>query len=127
MAKLQNTNPYQNEEMGLFPSEEWVNGLSQIAGSTIPYQRYPYNTLLVTSDLVLHLYHKIFDNALKSYEEAKARPIMQEFASSMLNKFDQLAKKETNPDLKRQYDFLTAYWMIPTILLLPQDAILSLL
>lgn len=125
LASLQKTNPYQNEEMWLYPSEERVNGLSQIGGSPIPYQRYPYNTLLVTSDLVLHLYHKIFDNALKSYEETKARPVMQVFASNMLNKFDQLAKKEKNPDLKRQYDFLTAYWMIPTILLIPQDTILS--
>ncbi|MEI6425716.1 MAG: DUF3160 domain-containing protein, partial [Candidatus Absconditabacteria bacterium] len=103
LANLQKTNPYQDTESGLSPTEERVNGLSQIGGSSIEYQRYPYNTLLVTSDLVLHLYHKIFDNALKAYEETKARPTMQVFASNMLNKFEQLAKKEKNPDLKRQY------------------------
>lgn len=126
LKNLKETNSYQ-EDMWLYPSEERVNGLSKIGWSDLEYERYPYNTLLVTSDLVLHLYHKIFDNALKYYEESKARPIMQEFASNMLNKFYQLSQKENNPELKRQYDFLVAYWMVPTILLIPQDDIITIL
>lgn len=124
---LKQENSYEVSDSPSFPKEERVNAMSQIWWSPIKYQRYPFNTLLVTTDLVLHLYHKVFDNSLKYYEESKARPIVQEFSQKMLDRFSKLAQKENNTDLKRQYAFLTAYWMIPSIILIPQDDIISAL
>ena len=57
-------------------TEERVNTATILAGSHDAHRRYPFNTLLVTDDLLLHGYHKLFSNALKYYEEQIARPTL---------------------------------------------------
>lgn len=48
---------------------------------------------------------------------------MADFAQQMLDKFATLSKKEKNTEIKRYYDFLEAYWIVPSVLLIPQQEI----
>ena len=91
-----------------------------IGGSKKEYNRFPFNTLLVTDDLLLHSYHKLFDNALKAYEKKTARPIMSQLSQTLSQKYAELAKKEENSELKEYYEFLSVYWAVPYTLL-PSD------
>jgi len=91
-----------------------------IGGSKKEYERFPFNTLLVTDDLLLHSYHKLFDNALKGYEKKTARPMMNQLSKTLFEKYDALAKKEEKSELKDYYEFLSAYWAVPYTLL-PTD------
>jgi len=103
-----------------YNNEEWIEDSMIIGGSKKEYERFPFNTLLVTDDLLLHSYHKLFDNALKGYEKKTARPMMNQLSKTLFEKYDALAKKEEKSELKDYYEFLSVYWAVPYTLL-PSD------
>ena len=96
--------------------EERVQLSSALGGVEDPAKRYPFNTLLITNDLLLHVYHKLFDNSLKYYEEQIARPTLVTLSEKLYTQYLTLSKQEKNPELKEIYEFLTAYWAVPHIL-----------
>ena len=105
--------PSYEEEYWVFSQEEWVSRIREIGGSEIEYQRFPFNTLFVTNDLLLHSFHKIFDNELQYYEETQARPILAKLSETMFNIFSQWKWWKD----KEKNKFLAAYWAIPHALL----------
>ncbi|MDR0860827.1 MAG: DUF3160 domain-containing protein [Candidatus Peribacteria bacterium] len=107
--------------------EERVNLTKQIGGALEENERYPSNTLLITNDLLLHVYHKLFDNGLKYYEEQIARPTLATLSEKLYKQYLNLSKQEKNPELKTYYDFLTAYWAVPQIFLPSEQTIRELL
>jgi hypothetical protein len=72
---------------------------------------------LITNDLVLHSFHKLFDNTLKYYEQTVSRDTIRELSLNLFDKFSTLAKNEKNGDLKETYEFLAAYWAVPASIL----------
>jgi hypothetical protein len=70
---------------------------------------------------LLHSFHKLFDNTLKYYEQTTARNTIKDLSNELFNKFVDLAKEESDSDLKDTYEFLAAYWAVPAILLLDGD------
>lgn len=105
--------------------DERADNYSKLGWSQLAYQRYPYNTLLITSDLLLHLYHRIFDNSLKYYEETVARPMLTELSKSLFIKFLALSQKTTDQNLKKNYELLAAYRSIPYAILIPNDDMIA--
>jgi hypothetical protein len=76
---------------------------------------------LITNDLLLHSFHKLFDNTLKYYEQTVSRDTIRELSNNLFNKFTDLAKNETDDNLKETYEFLSTYWAIPSILLVDKE------
>lgn len=112
-------NNYDRETAGYpsdWMSEEWVRVYDNIAGDSRENHRYSFNTILVTNDLLLHAYHRLFENSLKYYEETQARNTISLVAYNLATKFNGLALQETDPELKEIYKFLAAYWEVPVIL-----------
>lgn len=112
-------NNYDRETAGYpsdWMSEEWISVYDTIAGDPRENHRYSFNTILVTNDLLLHSYHRLFENSLKYYEETQARNTIAELSYNLTAKYTRLALQEENPELKEIYQFLAAYWTIPTIL-----------
>lgn len=81
--------------------------------------------MLVTSDLLLHVYHRLFDNSLKYYEESAARPMITDLSKSLFERFTTLTKTTNNKELKKYYEFLAAYRSIPYTLLTPNDEMID--
>lgn len=104
------------EERGLYYQK--IGGLPQ------DYQRFSYNTIFVTTDMLLHFYHKIFSNALRFYEESTARTIMVDLSESMFSKFSNLYQQNKDTALAPYYAYATAYRAIPYTLLVPQDEVM---
>ena len=98
-------------------SEEWISVYDTIAGDSRENRRYSFNTVLITNDLLLHAYHRLFENSLKYYEETTARDLVTQISESMFDKFLTLAENEDDQELSEIYNFLAAYRSIPTILL----------
>lgn len=105
--------------------DERANNYDKIGGSSVTYQRYPYNTILVTSDLLLHLYHRVFDNSLKYFEETTARPMLTTLSKSLFDKFLALAQKTTDQNLKSNYEMLAAYRAVPYAILIPNNEMID--
>lgn len=95
---------------------EWSLYYGLVGGKSDPTQRYPYNSVYVTTDLLLHTYHKLFSNSLKYYEMKTARSQVADIAQESMQHFAQLAKKASS-DARAYYDYLTAYWSVAHIFL----------
>ena len=101
-----------------FSKEERVRRIQEIGGSQEAYERAPFNTLLVTDDLLLHTFHKIFSNELQYFEESQARLVLAKLSETLFKKF-QLWSNTMDP-------FLAAYWTIPHALLPSNEELLEL-
>lgn len=115
--------PSYEQDYGTFLKEEWIDRITRIGGSALEYERAPFNTLLISNDLLLHTFHKIFSNELQYFEESQARQILSQLSSRLFELF----KQQTANDPKQQelYDFLTAYWAIPHALLVDNETLLE--
>ncbi|MDR3168426.1 MAG: DUF3160 domain-containing protein [Candidatus Peribacteria bacterium] len=103
-------------------SEERNTIAGEIGGAIEENARFPFNTLLITDDLLLHVFHKLFDNGLKYYEEQIARPTLTTLSEKLYKQYLNLSQdtylKDNNwIDLLEIYDFLAAYRAIPHIFL----------
>lgn len=95
---------------------ERANYVDKIAWNPSPQQRYPYNTVYISSDLLLHAYHKLFSNSLKEYEMTKARGLITTIIDDSLDVFSKL-NASSSSDMKPYYEYLVAYRSIAKILL----------
>ena len=98
--------------------EEWIDLYYKIWWDSTEYERYPANTVLITNDLLLHSFHKLFDNTLKYYEQTVARDTIAELSNNLFTRFIGLAKEEKDPELKNTYEFLATYWWVPASILI---------
>ena len=105
--------------------EEWTRMIRLIWWEKEKYRRYPQNSMYVTSDLLLHIFHLLFDNNLKYYEWTIARDLMWTISRNNLEKFSNLL---SNSEWKvtEYYDFLTAYWSIPSTLFMEKSELIIL-
>ena len=101
--------------------EEWMYIYNKIAWDNSEFERDPANSILITNDLLLHSFHKLFDNTLKYYEQTISRDTIKDLSQDLFDKFSNLAKNETDPDLKETYNFLAAYWSVPAAILVDKD------
>jgi hypothetical protein len=67
----------------------------------------------------------VFDNSLKCYEEATARPMVTELSKSLFEKFLTLSQSTRNEQLKKNYEFLAAYRSIPYAILMPNNEMID--
>ncbi|MDR2191187.1 MAG: DUF3160 domain-containing protein [Candidatus Peribacteria bacterium] len=82
--------------------------------------------MLITNDLLLHIYHKLFDNGLKYYEEQIARPTLTTLSETLYQQYLTASQQEKNPELQSFYAFLAAYWAVPHIFLPSNDQLIAL-
>jgi len=101
--------------------EEWTYIYNKIAWENSEFERNPASAILITNDLLLHSYHKLFDNTLIFYEQTVSRDTVKELSQNLFEKFANLAKSESDPDLKETYEFLAAYWSIPASILVEKE------
>ena len=113
-----------NDIMGYWFNEEWNNFVEAIGWNSDPTKRYPYNTVYISSDLLLHIFHKVFDNELKYKEESELRKKVWEIAQVEFKKYKNKYIETTTKKLKNIYGFLVSYEAIESSLLLPQDGLL---
>ena len=129
--------PSYTEEFGQYAEEEWVQRIREISSQSSFYRedvdpklyvkRYPFNTLFVTNDLLLHVFHKIFSNELKYFEESSARVTLSNLSEKAFKHFLALSKStKQDKNLNEKASFLTAYWAIPYALLPSNDELKSL-
>lgn len=101
---------------GLRP-EEWIHLYKQLGGEKDEYKRYPYHTVFLSSDMLLHIRYKLFEQQLKHYEETTARQTIKDISDTQFARFVQLSKITKNPELKNTYDLLATYRAIPKAIL----------
>ena len=126
--------PIYTSDMGRYVREERVQRVNELTDNSwegidpkLYVERYPFNTLFVTNDLLLHTFHKIFSNELKYFEESSARVTLATLSEKSFKHFLALSQDKKQPkNLNEKASFLTAYWAIPYALLPSNDELKSL-
>lgn len=113
---LSESNKYETERNGVMASIWWEKE---------EYKRYPYNTLFLTTDTLMHTYYKLFSNHLQEWEESNAREVIASLVASQFEETKKLYNAEKSPTTKKIYGFLMAYWALPHSVLIPQKTLLD--
>lgn len=66
----------------------------------------------ITVDVALHIYHKFYDETLKSIEKEHLYTALQELTENMLNKSIALYKEETSKDTKELLENIMVYFSV---------------
>jgi hypothetical protein len=113
------------EDSGFFLSEKYATGqewpgyddfvdlYNHFQGSSNEYLREPQNTLFVTSDVGMHLFHVLIDRSFQKTEETKFQPLLLSITKALFK--DSLEKFESASDesLKASYKRLAVFYLIP--------------
>ncbi len=106
-------NDYIKTQKDYHKADDFVDTYLHFSGNMNKYFRAPKDSLFITSDLALHLYHILIDRSFQKIEEEKFQPMLKKmteklFADSMENYY-----KATNPTLKNSYKRLAVYYLVP--------------
>ena len=97
--------------------DDFVDTYDVFDGNANQYYRSPDNTIFVTSDLALHLYHILVDRSFQRMEETKFQPRLSLMTKALF--LDSINKYNSTADakLKESYKRLTAYYLAPLVVL----------
>ncbi len=103
-----------DQESGL---DDFHDSYTAIMGNANEHYREPQNTVFITSDYALHLYHILVDRGFQRIEETKFQPMVRTIARAMF--LDSLAGygSSTDPKLKESYGRLAVFQLVPLVVL----------
>ncbi|MBF0551066.1 MAG: DUF3160 domain-containing protein [Deltaproteobacteria bacterium] len=104
-----------SDTVGSQDYDEMLTIFDQIGGYNDPMLRKPENTRLVTPDIVLHAFHKFFENSLKALEKKELGQTLRDFLISAQQRTVNL-KRTTAGDLSRHFETIAAQLTLPLIL-----------
>jgi len=111
---LTDNNIIGDQERGL---DDFVDLYNNFDGSSNKYLREPQDTVFITSDVALHLYHILIDRSFQKMEETKFQPTLRAMTETLFLDSINNYNTTTDPSLKESYKRLSAYYLIPLIVL----------
>ncbi|MDF1497920.1 MAG: DUF3160 domain-containing protein [Patescibacteria group bacterium] len=101
-----------NPEDSSIRVDDWVDLYSDIGGPSKEF-RAPENSVFITSDFMLHIYHRLLEKEFEYIEQKEFYPRLQEITHNML---DISIDKYNNSNLiseKESYQRLISYFAVP--------------
>ncbi len=111
---LANNNIIDKQEWG---TDDFVDMYDEFDGSPNKNFREPYDNVFITSDIALHLYHKLIDKMFERIEEKKFQPMITAMTRELFKDSINNYSKVTDKKLKNSYKRLSAYYLIPLVIL----------
>ena len=65
-------------------SDDWTYLYRDIGGISDPHYRQPQNSVFVTSDFMLHVYHRLLDKEFKYIEQKEFYPRIKKISDTMI-------------------------------------------
>jgi len=93
--------------------DDYVDLYNRIQGSASPYYREPQNSLFITSDVGMHLFHVLIDRSFQKTEETKFQPLLLNITKALFKDSIEKYNTTTNQDLKNSYKQLSVYYLVP--------------
>lgn len=97
--------------------DDFVDSYNQIKGNSNAALREPQNTVFITSDLALHLYHILIDRSFQKIEETKFQPMIRTMTTDLFKDSLNNYNKAADPKMKETYKRLSAFYLIPLAVL----------
>ncbi len=99
--------------------DDWTCLYGQIGGPDPPALRQPGHAVFVTSDFLLHLYHRLLEKEFEYLEQRQFYPKLKKISDTLLESSLQGYQAAASPEQKASYSRLIAYFAVPTALLAP--------
>jgi hypothetical protein len=93
--------------------DDFVDLYNTIQGPSSMYLREPQNTVFITSDAGLHLFHVLIDRSFQKTEETKFQPLLTDITKTLFKDSIGRYHLTVDPDLKASYRRLAVYYLIP--------------
>lgn len=97
-------------------SDDWTGLYKTISGSSI-FSRAPENSVFITTDYLLHVYHRLLEKEVEYIEQTVFLPKLAQLSQQLLNASIQLRNEAQTPTEKASFDRLTTYFAVPTAML----------
>lgn len=97
--------------------DEFLFHYKDIAGKYSPEERLPENTVFVTSDLLLHVFHVYLDRTFQYIEETKFHPKLKDLTDMLYQQSLSEYDKTADTQLKASFSRLSAFFLVPKIIL----------
>jgi hypothetical protein len=97
--------------------DDFTDTYQRFSGPYSIYFRQPVNSLFISSDTALHLYHILIDRSFQKIEEQKFQPMIREMSEALFK--DSIANYNSATDikLKESYKRLAVFYLVPLVVL----------
>jgi hypothetical protein len=100
-------------------ADDWTYLYGEIGGPEAPYLRRPEHAVFVTSDFLLHVYHRLLEKEFEYTEQRQFYPKLKKISDALLAAAIQAEKSAGSPEQKESFQRLAAYFAVPAALLGP--------
>ncbi|MEA2088829.1 MAG: DUF3160 domain-containing protein [Patescibacteria group bacterium] len=100
-----------------YGNDDFVDSYKHFKGSGNKYYREPDDTLFITSDVALHLYHILIDRSFQKIEEDKFQPMLKDITETLFKDSIYNYNNADNQVIKNSYKRLAVYYLIPLVIL----------
>lgn len=97
--------------------DDLVDRMRKFGGNQSQYFREPKDSVFVSTDLLLHVYHSFIDKLFQHIEETKFHPMLKSLSRSLFERSLSLYNQAQSPEQKESLMRVTAYFLIPSVLL----------
>lgn len=113
-----NTNKFWQDDLEttVERNDDWIRIYTSIKGGNI-YDRAPENAVFITSDFLLHVYHKLLEKELEWLENKKFYPALKQITDAIFTKATTDYPKQTDSLNKSSYERIIAFFAVPKAIL----------
>lgn len=98
-------------------NDDWTGIYRTIGGSHNDWEREPENSVFITADFLMHVYHKLIDEEFTYIEKTKFYPTLLDLSKSMLVSSSQAYSQIQDTQQKDSYERLSAYFLVTSAIL----------
>lgn len=117
---VKNTDKFWKDSVDEFSSrsDDWTYLYDEvISGENSRCWRNPEDAVFITSDFLLHVYHRLLEKEFEYIENSKMYPILSEMTNRLFEKAAELYQQQTVEANKESYGRILAYLAIPKSIL----------
>lgn len=117
---IKNTDKFWNDDSEGYTSrnDDWTHLYDEIiSGENNAYMRNPEDAVFITSDFLLHVYHRLLEKEFEYIENYKMYPILREMTTVLFEKAAAEYQKQTDVANKDSYERILAYLAVPKSIL----------
>lgn len=107
----------QNPDDPVIRSDDWTALYEDIGGINRVDKRYPQNSVFVTTDYLLHIYHRLLENEFEYIEQTQFYPILSDMTNNLLNQALTNYQVATSESDKQSLERLIAFFAVPKVIL----------
>lgn len=109
---------YQDDPQALTDRyDDWTQLYGEMGGPEPPAQRRPHHAVFVTSDYLLHVYHRLLERHFEYLEQKKFYPVLRRLSHALLDAAVQEYARAAAPAQKESWQRLIAYFAVPAAIL----------